>query len=42
MLHARYGLAPPKKCPGLGRSPVEEVRDMRESFVLSPAVRFGT
>ena len=25
-----------------GRTPVEEVRDMRESFTLSPAVRFGT
>ena len=24
-----------------GRTPVEEVRDMRESFTLSPAVRFG-
>lgn len=24
-----------------GRTPVEEVRDMRESFSLSPAVRFG-
>lgn len=25
-----------------GRTPVEEVRDMHESFTLSPAVRFGT
>lgn len=26
----------------VGRTPVEEARDMRESFTLSPAVRFGT
>ncbi|WP_395067650.1 AraC family transcriptional regulator N-terminal domain-containing protein [Paraburkholderia silvatlantica] len=25
-----------------GRTPIDEVRDMRESFSLSPAVRFGT
>lgn len=25
-----------------GRTPIEEARDMRESFTLSPAVRFGT